>query len=69
MFDSLLGRTCLHYAAYFGHSDCLQTIISAAHYSPVAGSWLVSLVSSYCSSLNDIKLHGFVYHCCSLCEL
>ncbi|XP_039132185.1 E3 ubiquitin-protein ligase XB3-like isoform X1 [Dioscorea cayenensis subsp. rotundata] len=39
MFDSLLGRTCLHYAAYFGHSDCLQTIISAAHYSPVAGSW------------------------------
>ncbi|KAA8518893.1 hypothetical protein F0562_016333 [Nyssa sinensis] len=24
MFDSLHGRTCLHYAAYYGHSDCLQ---------------------------------------------
>ncbi|KAI0498317.1 hypothetical protein KFK09_021558 [Dendrobium nobile] len=26
MFDSVQGRTCLHYAAYYGHSDCLQAI-------------------------------------------
>ncbi|KAL5581015.1 hypothetical protein UlMin_013457 [Ulmus minor] len=39
MFDSLHGRTCLHYAAYYGHSDCLQAILSAAHSSPVAFSW------------------------------
>lgn len=43
MFDSLHGRTCLHYAAYYGHFDCLQTILSAAHSSPVAFSWLVIL--------------------------
>ncbi|PON44161.1 Transmembrane protein [Parasponia andersonii] len=39
MFDSLNGRTCLHYAAYYGHSNCLQAILSAAHSSPVAVSW------------------------------
>ncbi|GMN24226.1 hypothetical protein TIFTF001_000484 [Ficus carica] len=39
MFDSLHGRTCLHYAAYYGHSDCLQAILSAAHSSHVAVSW------------------------------
>lgn len=44
MFDSLHGRTCLHYAAYYGHSDCLQAIISSAHSSPVAVSWLVSFL-------------------------
>ncbi|XP_022755760.1 putative E3 ubiquitin-protein ligase XBAT31 [Durio zibethinus] len=38
-FDSLHGRTCLHYAAYYGHSDCLQAILSAARSSPVAVSW------------------------------
>ncbi|KAJ6715905.1 HOMEOBOX PROTEIN WARIAI [Salix koriyanagi] len=38
-FDSLNGRTCLHYAAYYGHSDCLQVILSAAQSSPVAVSW------------------------------
>ncbi|XP_068642179.1 putative E3 ubiquitin-protein ligase XBAT31 [Aristolochia californica] len=38
-FDSLHGRTCLHYAAYYGHSDCLQAILSAAHSTPVADSW------------------------------
>ncbi|XP_011042688.1 PREDICTED: putative E3 ubiquitin-protein ligase XBAT31 [Populus euphratica] len=38
-FDSLNGRTCLHHAAYYGHSDCLQAIISAAQSSPVAVSW------------------------------
>ncbi|XAR50936.1 hypothetical protein NMG60_11005404 [Bertholletia excelsa] len=39
MFDSLRGRTCLHYAAYYGHPDCLQAILSAAHSSRVANSW------------------------------
>ncbi|XP_023518232.1 putative E3 ubiquitin-protein ligase XBAT31 [Cucurbita pepo subsp. pepo] len=39
MFDSLNRRTCLHYAAYFGHSDCLEAIISAAHSAPVAATW------------------------------
>ncbi|KAG8387826.1 hypothetical protein BUALT_Bualt02G0061500 [Buddleja alternifolia] len=39
MFDSLNGRTCLHYAAYYGHSDCLQAILSAARTSHVAASW------------------------------
>ncbi|MCL7021410.1 hypothetical protein MKW94_020761, partial [Papaver nudicaule] len=39
MFDSLNGRTCLHYAAYYGHSECLQAILSAAQSTPVADSW------------------------------
>lgn len=39
MFDSLRRRTCLHYAAYFGHLDCLKAILSAAHSTPVADSW------------------------------
>ncbi|XP_059300520.1 putative E3 ubiquitin-protein ligase XBAT31 isoform X1 [Lycium ferocissimum] len=39
MFDSLNGRTCLHYAAYYGHFDCLKTILSAARTSHVASSW------------------------------
>ncbi|KAK4342904.1 hypothetical protein RND71_038720 [Anisodus tanguticus] len=38
-FDSLHGRTCLHYAAYHGHSDCLQSILASAHSAPVAQSW------------------------------
>ncbi|KAE8666691.1 putative E3 ubiquitin-protein ligase XBAT31 [Hibiscus syriacus] len=38
-FDSIHGRTCLHYAAYYGHSDCLQAILPAAQSSPVAVSW------------------------------
>lgn len=41
MFDSLNGRTCLHYAAYYGHSDCLKAILSAAHSTPVSDSWSV----------------------------
>jgi E3 ubiquitin-protein ligase XBAT32/33 len=40
MFDSSHGRTCLHYAAYYGHSDCLRAILSAARTSPVSQSWL-----------------------------
>lgn len=39
MFDSLRGRTCLHYAAYYGHSDCLKLILSTARTSHVALSW------------------------------
>ncbi|CAL9149952.1 E3 ubiquitin-protein ligase XB3 [Musa acuminata AAA Group] len=39
MFDSLNGRTCLHHAAYYGHSNCLQAIISAARSTGVADSW------------------------------
>lgn len=39
MFDSLHGRTCLHYAAFHGHSECLQSILSAANSTPVAQSW------------------------------
>ncbi|XP_061358622.1 putative E3 ubiquitin-protein ligase XBAT31 [Gastrolobium bilobum] len=39
MFDTLYGRTCLHYAAYYGHSSCLKAILSAAQSSPVAASW------------------------------
>ncbi|KAJ6948070.1 E3 ubiquitin-protein ligase XBAT31 [Populus alba x Populus x berolinensis] len=38
-FDSLNGRTCLHFAGYYGHSDCLQAILSAVQSSPVAVSW------------------------------
>ncbi|GFS37888.1 hypothetical protein Acr_00g0054590 [Actinidia rufa] len=40
MFDSINGRTCLHYAAYYGHSDCLKAILSAARSSHVAASWM-----------------------------
>ncbi|KNA05302.1 hypothetical protein SOVF_191710 [Spinacia oleracea] len=39
MFDSLRGRTCLHYAAYYGHPDCLKLILSTARTSHVALSW------------------------------
>ncbi|KAK7262448.1 hypothetical protein RJT34_30021 [Clitoria ternatea] len=39
MFDACYGRTCLHYAAYYGHSSCVKAILSAAQSSPVAASW------------------------------
>ncbi|KAK6140242.1 hypothetical protein DH2020_026040 [Rehmannia glutinosa] len=38
LFDTLYGRTCLHYAAYHGHSDCLQLILSAANSTHVTQS-------------------------------
>ncbi|CAN4121027.1 unnamed protein product [Withania somnifera] len=38
-FDSLNGRTCLHYAAYYGHFESLKAILSAARTSHVAASW------------------------------
>ncbi|KAE9620497.1 putative transcription factor C2H2 family [Lupinus albus] len=39
MFDSVYGRTSLHYAAYYGHSSCLKAILSTAQSSSVAASW------------------------------
>ncbi|MFS7987137.1 putative ankyrin repeat-containing domain-containing protein [Helianthus anomalus] len=39
MFDSPNGRTCLHYVAYYGRSNCLETIIFTAQTSHVAASW------------------------------
>ncbi|XP_052203176.1 putative E3 ubiquitin-protein ligase XBAT31 [Diospyros lotus] len=39
MFDSSHGRTCLHYAAYYGHFDCLQAILSASCSSRIVASW------------------------------
>ncbi|XP_061360693.1 putative E3 ubiquitin-protein ligase XBAT31 [Gastrolobium bilobum] len=39
MFDARYGRTCLHYAAYYGHSSCVKAILSAAQSSPVSVSW------------------------------
>ncbi|CAN4119894.1 unnamed protein product [Withania somnifera] len=38
-FDSLNGRTCLHYAAYYGHFESLKAILSAARTSHIAASW------------------------------
>ena len=52
MFDSVNGRTCLHYAAYYGHSDCLQAILSAARSSHVAASWWVLSLSLWIDSDN-----------------
>jgi len=45
MFDSSHGRTCLHYAAYYGHADCLRAILSAAKSAPVSESWLAFFVA------------------------
>ncbi|XP_052172269.1 putative E3 ubiquitin-protein ligase XBAT31 [Diospyros lotus] len=39
MFDSSHGRTCLHYTAYYGHSNCLQAILSASCSSRIVASW------------------------------
>lgn len=47
MFDAIRRRTCLHYAAYYGNIDCLKAILSAAHSTPVADSWLDSLCLTY----------------------
>lgn len=59
MFDACYGRTCLHYAAYYGHSSCLKAILSAAQSSPVAASWLV-LFSVLAHTLIDQLIHvGF----------
>lgn len=39
LFDSLHGRTGLHYAANHGHTDCLEAILSAGQLAPVSDSW------------------------------
>ncbi|XP_051120259.1 putative E3 ubiquitin-protein ligase XBAT31 isoform X2 [Andrographis paniculata] len=39
MFEGVNGRTCLHYAAYYGHSDCLLALLAAAQTSSVSSSW------------------------------
>ncbi|KAL9672541.1 hypothetical protein QQ045_028792 [Rhodiola kirilowii] len=57
MFDSINGRTCLHYAAYHGHSDCLQAIISAAHTSPIAASWGFARFVNVRDSIGATPLH------------
>ncbi|KAK4441110.1 putative E3 ubiquitin-protein ligase XBAT31 [Sesamum alatum] len=57
MFDSLNGRTCLHYAAYYGHSDCLEAILSAARTSQVAASWGYSHFVNIRDSKGATPLH------------
>ncbi|KAL0369798.1 UNVERIFIED_CONTAM: putative E3 ubiquitin-protein ligase XBAT31 [Sesamum angustifolium] len=57
MFDSLNGRTCLHYAAYYGHSDCLQVILSAARNSQVAASWGYSCFVNVRDSKGATPMH------------
>ncbi|KAI3507759.1 hypothetical protein L1887_22753 [Cichorium endivia] len=57
MFDSLNGRTCLHYAAYYGHSDCLQTILSSARTSHVASSWGFSRFVNIRGGKGETPLH------------
>ncbi|KAL0460580.1 UNVERIFIED_CONTAM: putative E3 ubiquitin-protein ligase XBAT31 [Sesamum latifolium] len=57
MFDSLNGRTCLHYAAYYGHSDCLQAILSAARTSQVSASWGYSRFVNIRDSKGATPLH------------
>ncbi|EPS62988.1 hypothetical protein M569_11798 [Genlisea aurea] len=57
MFDSLNGRTCLHYAAYYGHLDCLEAILSIARTSPVAASWGFSRFVNIRDSKGATPLH------------
>ena len=74
MFDTCYGRTCLHYAAYHGHSDCLKAILSVARSSPVAISWLVHVLLSMSNILefNLIAYDGFdsdlLQGICPVCE-
>lgn len=64
MFDSFKGRTCLHYAAYYGHSHCLQAILTYARSSPVSVSWFVPCLSCSTNLLSnyfhDFKLGLFM---------
>ena len=55
MFDSLHGWTCLHYAAYYCHSDCLQVILYAANSTQVADSWWVFKFQQ-----NPLYIHWFL---------
>ncbi|PIN24368.1 26S proteasome regulatory complex, subunit PSMD10 [Handroanthus impetiginosus] len=67
MFDSRNGRTCLHYAAYYGHSDCLQVILSAARASPVAASWGYSRFVNTRDGKGATALHLAARQGCSEC--
>ncbi|KAL8525640.1 hypothetical protein ACS0TY_015034 [Phlomoides rotata] len=57
MFDTLNGRTCLHYAAYYGHSDCLEFILSTARNSHVSASWGYSRFVNIRDSKGATPLH------------
>lgn len=57
MFDTLNGRTCLHYAAYYGHFDCLDAILSAARTSHVSASWGYSRFVNIRDSKGATPLH------------
>ncbi|KAI4385545.1 hypothetical protein MLD38_003558 [Melastoma candidum] len=58
VFDSLHGRTCLHYTAYYGHSECLKAILSSARSSRVATSWFVlsNPLAEYFESPHILKI-------------
>ena len=55
MFDSSHGRTCLHYAAYYGHSDCLRAVLTAARTAPVSQSWLALLLRAAIFRRNALR--------------
>ncbi|XP_057772241.1 putative E3 ubiquitin-protein ligase XBAT31 [Salvia miltiorrhiza] len=57
MFDTLNGRTCLHYSAYYGHFDCLEAILSAARTSHVSASWGYSRFVNIRDSKGATPLH------------
>lgn len=56
MFDSSHGRTCLHYAAYYGHAESLRAILSAAKSAPVSQSWSAKPSSSSTKLLLALSL-------------
>ena len=73
MFDSVNRRTCLHYAAYYGHADCVQAILSAAQSSPVAVHWLLtthslSLCLLMCFRTSSLLRSVFFQGICAVCE-
>ncbi|KAL0911712.1 hypothetical protein M5K25_019871 [Dendrobium thyrsiflorum] len=57
MFDSVQGRTCLHYAAYYGHSDCLQAILQAAQANLISESWGFSRFVNVRDTKGETPLH------------
>lgn len=64
MFDSIHGRICLHYAAYYGHFDCLEALLSAARSSPLADSWYPRTHLQKCGKL----LNHVIIVCLNLLE-
>ncbi|KAG0501354.1 hypothetical protein HPP92_001426 [Vanilla planifolia] len=58
MFDSVNERTCLHHAAYYGHSDCLEAILQAASHSKrISASWGVARFVNLRDSKGLTSLH------------